>query len=659
MIRRILSVSLAFLMFTAVFAAAPSLYVSAAAEGTGYYKVQTTEGNLRIRQLPSTSSKQLGSIPSGIVVNVTEVSGNWGKVTYKNITGWISLDFAVKTEAPGTGTGGGTGTSQTSGNRAILARLDELREKFPKGKYWNHYGSPKKNLDGWTNTPCPSGHYLNGVQQCNGQCDGFAKKLGHDLFGVSTNGWERTSYSIDTICVGDLIRYNGKHTIMVVGFTENRNQLIIADCNWDYHCVIRWDALFSTSRYFRTVNWVLHYPGNTFTRAVYLGRNADSVSLNKTTASVEMGKSTTLSATMKPDLPFVDIKWSTSDKNIATIDQNGKVTGLIPGTVTITASAGKTTAKCTVTVTSGKDVKRISGTSRLDTALEIASEGWSGGASNVILTNGYSFADALAGVPLSKALDAPILLTGNKDSGLEAEVSAKITALGAKNIYILGGELAVGSKIEQQLKNAGCTIVRLSGTSRFDTAVAIAEKLEELKGPADEIFFTSAYSFADALSIGSAAALGGDPILYALPSGELYGKTAEFLAERNVPSAVIVGGPLSVADGITTALGAQGAGNVSRLYGTSRYDTCLAILNKYSSRFGTKTIALATGSAFPDALAGGALAAKQGIPLVLAGSSVSDSMKKWLGTADPERIIAFGGKLAVSDLVMYQHAYDY
>jgi len=652
MFKRSLSILLAFLVVITIFTAVPSAVVSAAADGIGYYRIQTSEGNLRIRKSPSTTSTQLGSIPSGVTVNVTEISGNWGKTTYNNITGWISLDYAVKTNTPPSS--GGTGS------KAILARLDELRAKFPNGKYWNHYGSSQKNLDGWTNTPCPSGHYLNGVQQCNGQCDGFARKLGLDLFGLSTYSWEKTSYSIDTICVGDLIRYNGKHTIMVIGFTENRNQLIIADCNWDYHCVIRWDALFSTSRYFRTVNWVLHYPGNNFTRDVYLGKSPESLTINKTSASLSVGNTTALSVTMEPDLPFVDVTWSSSDSNVAKVDQKGTVTAQVPGSATITAKAGNKTVTCKVTVTSSVDAGRIYGTSRLGTALEISKTGWSGGTQNVILTNAYSFADALAGVPLSKALDAPILLTANTDSGLEAEVLAQITTLGAKNIYILGGTLAVSDEIKTALEAKGLTTERLSGPSRFDTAVAIAQKLEELVGPADEIFFTNAYSFADALSVGSAAALGGDPILYALPSGELYGTTDDFVTGKSSASAVVVGGSLSVDDAVMTNLENCGVNSVSRLYGTSRFDTCVAVLNKYSSRFATnKTIYLATGYSFPDALAGGALAAKQGIPLILAGGIMPDGMKTWLKTAGVTKIRAFGGPLAVSDAALYQFAYKY
>ena len=73
---------------------------------------------------------------------------------------------------------------------------------------------------------------------------------------------------------------------------------------------------------------------------VQVVRAVTSISLNKSTATVVVGKSTTLKATVKPkNATYKSVKWSSSDKNIAMIDTRGKVTGLTPGIVTITASA--------------------------------------------------------------------------------------------------------------------------------------------------------------------------------------------------------------------------------------------------------------------------------------------------------------------------------
>ena len=79
------------------------------------------------------------------------------------------------------------------------------------------------------------------------------------------------------------------------------------------------------------------------------------ISLNITSTSKTDGESLNLKATIEPsNATNKNITWSTSDKNIATVDNNGKVTiGSKTGTVTITAKSnnGKT-ATCTILVKS-------------------------------------------------------------------------------------------------------------------------------------------------------------------------------------------------------------------------------------------------------------------------------------------------------------------
>lgn len=63
----------------------------------GYYigKYKTTASLLRVRSGPGTDYPTVtDSLPSGTVVNVTEISGMWGKVTVNGKTGWISLVYA-------------------------------------------------------------------------------------------------------------------------------------------------------------------------------------------------------------------------------------------------------------------------------------------------------------------------------------------------------------------------------------------------------------------------------------------------------------------------------------------------------------------------------------------------------------------------------------
>lgn len=79
------------------------------------------------------------------------------------------------------------------------------------------------------------------------------------------------------------------------------------------------------------------------------------VSLDKTSATIKIGSSTTLKATVTPDnATNKEVTWSSSDATIAAVT-NGTVSGLKEGTATITVTTkdGGYKAQCTVTVQEG------------------------------------------------------------------------------------------------------------------------------------------------------------------------------------------------------------------------------------------------------------------------------------------------------------------
>ena len=74
------------------------------------------------------------------------------------------------------------------------------------------------------------------------------------------------------------------------------------------------------------------------------------ISLNKSTASVEVNRSTQLRATLEPAGATGTITWSSSSTSIATVSSDGLVTGKAVGSATITATIGSYSASCVVTV---------------------------------------------------------------------------------------------------------------------------------------------------------------------------------------------------------------------------------------------------------------------------------------------------------------------
>jgi phosphate transport system substrate-binding protein len=79
-----------------------------------------------------------------------------------------------------------------------------------------------------------------------------------------------------------------------------------------------------------------------------------SVSLDKTTAKLQVGKTLTLKATIDPSYATAkDVTWKSSDTAVATVSSAGIITAGKTGTavITVTTKDGKKTATCKVTVT--------------------------------------------------------------------------------------------------------------------------------------------------------------------------------------------------------------------------------------------------------------------------------------------------------------------
>lgn len=288
-----------------------------------------------------------------------------------------------------------------------------------------------------------------------------------------------------------------------------------------------------------------------------------------------------------------------------------------------------------------KTIDRLYGSLRYDTAIEISQEGWADGeleGGSVVLARGDNFADALAGVPLAHALGSPILLVSPNENH-NANLVAEIERLGAETVYVLGGDHAVSKNIDVKLENEQLNTIRLAGDTRFETAAAIAEEITG--GQSDAAIIANGMKFPDALSIASAAAEVGLPILLTKVDN-VPDATQEALNNLGVQETLVVGGPRVVSEELLGQLP-----NAFRVSGEDRYETNVEVLELVGAQ--QEHMYVATGRDYADALTGAVLAAKQGTNILFVKNVVPEVAASYLEENEVEELTIFGGPNAVSD----------
>jgi hypothetical protein len=286
----------------------------------------------------------------------------------------------------------------------------------------------------------------------------------------------------------------------------------------------------------------------------------------------------------------------------------------------------------------GAPVTRVAGTDRIATAVAVSQNSFpAGNAGAVVLARADDYPDALVGGPLAAAKNAPLLLT--EDATLPAATATELKRVlpAGGTVYVLGGTSAVPASVVSQLTGFGYTVVRYSGTDRYATAVAVAVAL----GSPTTVLLATGTNFPDALAAGPAAAHVHGAIL--LTDGSTVpAETATYLAGAHVTYAI--GGPAAAAVPSATAI-----------LGTDRYATAAAVATKFFPT--SAVVGVATGSGFPDALAGGAQLALMGGPLLLSGAaSVPTATIDYL-TADHgtlTNVYVYGGTSVLSANVVAQ-----
>jgi putative cell wall-binding protein len=192
-------------------------------------------------------------------------------------------------------------------------------------------------------------------------------------------------------------------------------------------------------------------------------------------------------------------------------------------------------------------------------------------------------------------------------------------------------------------------VERLAGATRYGTAAAIAgEDPPGAFADADTAILATGENFPDALAASGLAGANAPAPILLTRTAFLSEEALAALDELAVANVIVVGGTAAVSDDTVDTLEDEGF-TVTRVAGTNRYGTAAAIADEVGAPT-DGTVLIATGTNYPDALAGGPLAYAGGHPILLV-TPTDIPAETEAALADADNAIILGGTAAVSDAV--------
>ncbi|SEH96485.1 Putative cell wall binding repeat 2 [Leifsonia sp. CL147] len=319
------------------------------------------------------------------------------------------------------------------------------------------------------------------------------------------------------------------------------------------------------------------------------------------------------------------------------------LSGIAPGRYSYSLTAGWGTSNKSTPVSGTLTVietTRIAGADRWTGSVLASKAAFPTTAPVVYVANGETFPDALSASAAAGMEGGPLLLTPG--GSLSDVTRAEIQRLKPSRIVVVGGEAAVASAVSNQLASLA-SVTRIAGADRFETSRAVAARF-----PATSVaYLASGLDFPDALSASAAGGARKAPVI--LIDGRLSTvdqPTLDRIRALKVSSIKLLGGSVAISAGIQTQL--SGSFTVGRFAGSVREDTSRLVNDDY---FQTAASAyIATSGSFPDALSGGALAARNRSPLYLVpGGCVPAATLQSIAARGATTVITLGGAAVVSE----------
>jgi len=284
-------------------------------------------------------------------------------------------------------------------------------------------------------------------------------------------------------------------------------------------------------------------------------------------------------------------------------------------------------------------VTRVSGSSRYETAAQLARTGWAAGGAwtgvrHVVIANGEpgKEADPLTAAGLAGVYSAPVLLVqaGSLPAPTRKVLAELATAQPGVKVHIVGGTGAVSDAVWASIKavpGVSATKDRVFGPTRYDTSVAIAKRMLAVAAAVPGMEIPGVLIVNAENSAAFYDGLAASPASYAkhLPMVSVQGRSVPS-AVRTLLGAGLAGKPryLVSGTGYLNATVQSQTGATERLTTSSdRYTAAAQIATQLDDRDWNAAADTGLAAQLPDALTGGTFMGRKNGVLLFTDSSAT------------------------------------
>lgn len=196
---------------------------------------------------------------------------------------------------------------------------------------------------------------------------------------------------------------------------------------------------------------------------------------------------------------------------------------------------------------------------------------------------------------------------------------------------------------------AGTGQIRLMGNTRYETNQAVIAATVPAGRSVNTLILASGNNFPDALAGGALAAKLKAPLVLS-PGSTLSGEAHALIASSHPRNVLLLGGERALTPSLSKQIQQISDTQIYRLSGSDRYQTAALASSAWNS---SRSVFIATGAGFADALGAGAAAAVlDSMPLLLTSpDSLPGSTAEALRRLRPEEVFLVGGPSAISTTV--------